>query len=360
MSKKPIDYAIQACETMMRKFPDAGQLPPTERFHYHQGVFLSGVQKTYELTGDKRFLEYSKRYIDTYVDDLGYISYNHPAEMDDIQPGILMYLLYDETKDERYRNALGILAREIMQMPKNPDGGFWHKGHCVHQMWLDGLYMGGPIIAEYGARFNKPECIDEVCKQILLMERHTKDPETGLFFHAYDDSREAEWADPETGLSHEFWGRSIGWMPVAVMDDLDFIPEDHLLRKEVVRMVTELLENVCKYQDPVDGRWYQVVNKGDQPDNWHENSCSALFSAALFKAVRKGILPEKYLENAWKAYEGVIASLEFDGEDLLFGHVCIGTGVGDYTHYINRPCSTNDLHGMGAFLLMCAEAAKAE
>lgn len=359
MEKKPIDYAVQACETMMRKFPDAKDLPPVPRFHYHQGVFLSGVQKTYLLTGDRRFYEYAKRYVDTYVDQEGCVAHHNPGEMDDIQPGILMYLLYDETGEEHYKKALSRLAREVMQMPKNPDGGFWHKNSCVHQMWLDGLYMGGPIIAEYGARFDAPECIDEVCRQILLMEKHTKDPETGLFYHAFDYFKEVEWADKETGLSPEFWGRSIGWMPVAVMDDLDFIPADHPLRGEVERMVKELLVNVCRFQDPEDGRWYQVVNKGDCEGNWHENSCSSLFAAALFKAVRKGLLPESYKENAWKAYEGVIRSLNFDGEDLLYGNVCIGTGVGDYTHYINRPCSVNDLHGMGAFLLMCTEAAKA-
>ena len=48
-------------------------------------------------------------------------------------------------------------------------------------------------------------------------------------------------------------------------------------------------------------------------------------------------------------------SLEWRGEDLLIGHVCIGTGVGDYRHYCERPVSVNDLHGVGAFLLLCTE-----
>lgn len=154
----------------------------------------------------------------------------------------------------------------------------------------------------------------------------------------------------------EFWGRSIGWVPVAVLDDLDFFPENHPKRGELERLVKELLIAVCRYQSE-DGRWYQVVDKGYRPDDWLENSCSCLFAAALAKAVRVGLLPESFLENARRGYEGVIRSLEWDGEDLLLGQVCIGTGVGDYAHYVNRPVSVNDLHGMGAFLIMCAEMA---
>ena len=91
------------------------------------------------------------------------------------------------------------------------------------------------------------------------------------------------------------------------------------------------------------------------PDNWLENSCSCLYIAALCAAVRKGILDKSYLENAKKGYRGVINSLTWEGDDIQIGQVCIGTGVGNYEHYINRPVCTNDLHGVGAFLIMCAE-----
>lgn len=47
--------------------------------------------------------------------------------------------------------------------------------------------------------------------------------------------------------------------------------------------------------------------------------------------------------------------MEYRDEDLIIGGICVGTGVGDYMHYCNRPASKNDLHGTGAFLLMCTE-----
>ena len=167
-------------------------------------------------------------------------------------------------------------------------------------------------------------------------------------------SKEAEWAEPETGLAPEFWGRSIGWVPVAVLDELDFIPEEHPGYQDMCALVRDLLEAVCRYQS-AEGRWYQVVDKGGQEGNWLENSCSCLFVAAVCKAVRRGILDRSYLEKARTGYQGVIESLVWEGEDILIGNVCIGTGVGDYRHYCERPVSVNDLHGVGAFLIMCAE-----
>ena len=149
----------------------------------------------------------------------------------------------------------------------------------------------------------------------------------------------------------------MGWVPVALLNDLDFLPEDHWGREEVIHMCTDLLKALARYQSE-DGRWYQVVNKGDQPGNWLENSCSCLYVAAMCKAMRMGYLSRDYAEAAKRGYEGVIRSLTWEGDDLQIGNVCIGTGVGNYDFYCARPTSVNDLHGAGAFLLMCTEMQK--
>lgn len=357
--REPLFYAQASCDTMMRKFAPE-DLPPKGHFHYHQGVFLSGVLKTWRLTGEEKYYEYAKAWVDSCLDENGKPKDFNPGQLDDIQPGILLYPLLDRTGDERYRKALDLLLPVIRDFPRCAEGGFWHKQWCPEQMWLDGLYMAGPISAEYAARFNAPEYFDICAQQALLMRQKTEDPATGLWYHAWDASKQEAWADPETGLAPEFWGRSIGWVPVAVLDELDFIPADYPQRDALETLVRDLLKAVCRFQ-PEDGRWYQVVDKVDHADNWPENSCSCLYVAALCKAVRKGLLDPSYLEIARRGYEGVIRSLEWETDadgnrNLLVGNVCVGTGVGDYQHYINRPVSTNDLHGVGAFLIMTAEA----
>ena len=101
-----------------------------------------------------------------------------------------------------------------------------------------------------------------------------------------------------------------------------------------------------------------MVDKGDDPNNWLESSCTCLYTASICRAVRMGLLDEKYLEVARKGYEGVTARMEYDDNGILIGNICIGTGVGDLAHYYARPTSINDLHGAGAFLLMCTEVAQ--
>ncbi len=354
--KEPLYYAKASVETMMRKFK-AADLPPKGHFHYHQGVFLSGVYQTYLSCGDKRYFQYIKDWADSCLNEEGVPIDFDKGQLDDLQPGILLFSLFNETQNIKYKKTLDILISVLKEFPRNKIGGFWHKEWYPEQMWLDGLYMGGPIGAEYGARFHDPELFDLVAQQVRLMIRMTKDEETGLLYHAWDCSKAEPWADAETGRSPEFWGRSIGWVPVAILDDLDFFPEDYEKQGEMEQYVRELLQAVCRYQSR-QGRWYQVVDKGGQEGNWLETSCSCLFVAALCKAVRRQILPETYLEQARKGYEGVITSLSWDGEDLLVGDVCIGTGVGDYQHYCERSTSVNDLHGVGAFLIMCAEMQK--
>lgn len=355
----PIQWAEKACEALMSKF-EPEQLPP-DRFHYHQGVFLSGMEKCWRETGDQKYYDYIKGWVDSQVLADGSIKKFKPDELDDIQPGVLLYNLYEQTGDERYKKALYTLVPLLKSWKTNPSGGFWHKEHYPNQMWLDGLYMGGPIAAQFGKTFGESEYFDMMTYQALLVGKHTKDPVTGLLYHGWDETKEAKWADPVTGCAPEFWGRAIGWYPVALLEMFEYLPEDHKDKAELVAILQDLLAALIKFQDPAAGLWYQVVDKGDRPDNWLESSCTALYVHAIAKAVRFGYLDASYLKYAWKGYQGVIDTLKFDENgNVVIGNICIGTGIGDYAHYIARPTSENDLHGAGAFILMCVEMSLAQ
>lgn len=351
--KNPLDYARAACDTLMQRYA-AADLPPKGHFHYHQGVFLSGMYETYKLCGEEKYFQYMMDWIDSVFDADGRIKEYIHGDLDDIQPGILLFPIWKRTGNPYYLKCLQSVYQEVRDIPRNAEGGYWHKTNLKDQMWLDGLYMAGPFCAEYAKTFHVPALQDTVVQQALMMQEKTRDESTGLMYHSWDGTKTAPWSDPQTGRAPEFWGRSMGWVPVALLNDLDFLDEDVNNREEIIDMAVNLLKALCAYQS-ADGRWYQVVNKGNEAGNWLENSCSCLYVAALCKAMRKGYLSSHYAENALRGWEGVIRSIEWKDDDIQIGHVCIGTGVGDYAFYCARPSSINDLHGVGAFLLMCTE-----
>src|SRR5690606_2374706 len=101
---------------------------------------------------------------------------------------------------------------------------------------------------------------------------------------------------------------------------------------------------------------YQVVDKGDRPDNWLETSCTSLFVYTIAKAIKHGAIGAEHAKSARRGYQGLIDRLRTDEEGrLIVPDICIGTSAGDYASYVARPVSDNDLHGVGAFTLACME-----
>lgn len=360
MSNKALIYGKHACDTMIRKFR-AEDLPPKGGFHYHQGVFLSGMMNIYSLCKEEKYYEYIKGWVDSIITEPGVITSFAKGALDDYMAGILLFPLYEREKDEKYKAALDLLMGNIRNWLKNEYGGFWHKEWNPEQMWLDGLYMAGPLQALYGERFNKPYFLKEAAKQAFIMFEHMYDKKTGLLFHAWDSSFEMPWADKKTGLSPEFWGRAMGWYVVAILDIMEHLDKNSDEYKRLFEIENSVLQAVVRYRDEKEKLWYQVIDKGGENGNWLEASCSCLFTYALAKSVRLGVGKAEWLDLAKESFDKVLNKFtEINGEDLLISGVCIGTGVMDYGGYIKRPTSVNDLHGMGAFLLMCAEIARAE
>jgi len=356
--EKALNAAIRLCNTMIKKYPEAKDLPPEGKFLYHQGVFLSGMMKTYELIGEEKYFNYIKEWVDSLIDDDGNICGCIPEMMDFLQPGILLFPLYKKTKEEKYRKALYHIGDCYKDWPKNEEGGYWHK-HCLpNQMWLDGLYMGGPFHAEFSAFSGEEKFLNEAVKQAQVMYEHTLDKKTGLLFHVWNSDKSMEWANPETGCSPEIWSRGLGWYSIAIMDIIEYLPRESDGYKLLEEIVKTLFKNIMKYRDPEKKIWYQVVDKPDEAGNWLEGSGTFLFIAAFAKAIRFGILEDTYKDFTNESFEGAYNSVTHRGEDLLVDNVCIWTSVGDYDNYIGRPTSENDLHGVGTFLLMCSEVAK--
>ena len=344
--------AEKACQTIMKTFTPA-ELPPANRWHYHQSVFLYGMLRVWEATGKDEYFEYTKAYVDNLLDEEGNFYFDRD-ELDSIQVGILLFPLYEATKEKRYLIAAKKLRNLLNTINKTSEGGYWHKDKYPYQMWLDGLFMAAPFMVMYDKHFNEPELIQSVLLQERLMRKHMKDPNTGLPFHAWDEKKAQPWANKETGCSPEFWGRSVGWYGTALVDLLELLDGQKHGQEVFVEELKQFVPAIVNFQDAESGLWYQIVDKGDREDNWLESSCSSLFVYTIAKAIKAGIVDDSYKAVVDKAYKGLVERMvKIDGDHLELSGICIGTSAGEYDYYVGRPTSENDLHGMGAFILAC-------
>jgi len=353
----PIQWAEFACETLMARYlPE--ELPPAYRWHYHQGVFLCGMEEVLARTGNARYEQYIKRYVDKLIDAEGNFYYARD-ELDAIQPGLLLFrLAVQYQNDKRYSVAAHKLRHLFHTLNRTSEGGFWHKDKYPYNMWLDGLYMGGVFALKYANAYNDPKLRDLVFLQERLMHKHMRDEQTGLLYHAWDESKQMAWANQDTGCSPEFWARSLGWYGLAISQFLDELPATDPRVKHWEQALQQFVEAILPYQDASTGLWYQVVDKIDREDNWLETSGSSLFVYSIAKAYQRGLVAEETLEAAKRGYQGLIDAI-IDGHDqFVMPHICIGTSAGDYENYVTRPTSENDLHGVGAFILASVEMEK--
>ena len=104
--EKPINCVFFACDTLMTKFEDVMTLPPANKFHYHQGVFLSGMEQAYLLTKEKKYNDYIKAWVDGIVDEDGVITRYDEKSLDDFRSGTLLFRLFEETKEKRYEKPI--------------------------------------------------------------------------------------------------------------------------------------------------------------------------------------------------------------------------------------------------------------
>ncbi|MDW3209309.1 MAG: glycoside hydrolase family 88 protein [Reichenbachiella sp.] len=334
----------------------------TPKWEYSNGLVCSAMMRTYEATGKEKFLNYVKFYADSLVREDGSIKTYKKSDfnIDRINSGKILFDLYHQTGDEKYRLAIETLRDQMKDHPRLASGGFWHKKIYPDQMWLDGLYMGSPFLAEYAKEFNEPALFDDVANQFILVDSYTWDADKQLYYHGYDDSRKQKWSNPKTGVSPNFWGRAMGWYAMALVDVLDFLPEDHAKRPEILAIINKMATGLVKYQDAETGLWWQILDRGGDEGNYLEASCSSMFSYFFLKGIEKGYLSEDYRAVANNAYEGVVKSFVKRNQDgtISLTTNCAVAGLGgnpyrdaSYEYYVNEPKRDNDPKGVGPFIM---------
>jgi unsaturated rhamnogalacturonyl hydrolase len=354
-------WSVQVADSLIKRLKILGT-----KWDYEWGVALKGIEQVWLATGHDKYFSYIKENTDSFVLPDGTIRTYKPTEynIDHINTGKLLFSLAQATNDTRYTKAIHTLREQMQTHPRNSEGGYWHKNIYPHQMWLDGIYMAGPFLAQYAKTMDEPNLFDDVAHQIELIERHTRDPQTGLLFHGWDESREQKWANPETGCSPHLWGRAIGWFVMALVDVLDYLPIDHPKRGQLIDIFKQTIDALLRVQGDRTGLWYQILDLGDRTGNYLEASASCMVTYSIAKAIRHGYLGQDYRKFAQKAHAGILEHLvEVDEKNAINLHnICGVAGLGgtpyrdgSYEYYVGEPIVTNDYKGVGPLIMAMVE-----
>ncbi|MFA5328236.1 MAG: glycoside hydrolase family 88 protein [Prolixibacteraceae bacterium] len=363
-----LEMAVKMADSEIKQFPDPWTVDfnPKPVWNYTQGLIAQSMFQVWKVSGNEAYYNYAKIYADKLIDSTGFVTGFKPEDqsLDHINSGKFLFDLYENTKDERYLKAINQLYEQFKTQPRTPEGGFWHKKRYTSQMWLDGLYMAAPFYAQCAVMKNDTTALNDVVKQFRIIHKHTYNPEVGLNYHGWDESEDQQWADSITGCSPNFWGRAEGWYAMALVDVLDFLPQDHPGRTEILNILNQVASGIKKFQDPKTGLWYQVLDQGNREGNYLEATASSMFSYALLKAVRKGYVSNEYKEVAVKAYNGILENLIKNnaGGTISLTKCCSVAGLGgnpyrdgSYEYYINEPVRDNDPKGVGPFIMASLE-----
>lgn len=320
-----------------------------------------------------------KEYGDTYYDKVP----NGGGSLDDLNAVKLYIGIYNntnalETDRANAKTAIG-RATDGLKAHNNSNsiksntlagnsvvGGWFHKAAYNNQMWLDGAYMGSALLAQIvnfnGTGSNVFGSADDdwnmVFKQLDIVWKMCWNSTDKLMYHAFEanagtgtsKSHADTWkglngkTKPYTFHSAAYWGRANAWYIFALVDALEAMGKAGRTSDANYTTLKSHLQELAAgivARQASNGGWYQLLDKTDSfkatsyngksasATNYIETSATAIFSAALFKAVRLELIDAKYKENAKKAFECLVNNYTYlkDGSLEIWGS-CRSAGLG--------------------------------
>ena len=299
------------------------------------GVAYYGICRAYGATGDESLLAPVKERVDELI-GLGLPSH---WTVNTCSMGHSLITLYEVYGDEKYRD---ILLSKVDYIEKDAIRFADHVlQHTVsagsdfnEQAWADTLFMAAYLLLRVGVMLKDKALVDDALNQYYWHIKYLQDPETGLWYHGYNNLTK----DHMSGI---FWGRANAWAAYTMARAGAVLPEAYLYPKymDIAGSLSELLSAI-KLLQTENGLFRTVLN---DTASYEEVSASAGIAAAM---VAKGNpLHTKYVD---RAIEGLMSNISPDGRVL---NVSAGTAVmKDLDGY--RGISRDWIQGWGQGLML--------
>ncbi len=347
-------------------------------WNYEDGCMLKGLWDIYIAHKDEEALRKIKEYLDIFIDEEGNIAgYDiNEYNLDNISAGRILFRMYKLTSDKKYMLAANKLLLQLKSHPTTKSGCFYHKMIYKNQIWLDGIYMAQPFLAEsilFGAIKEESEIIntlDTIKRHFEIVKKYMYDESLGLYYHGFDETKSIFWADKETGCSKNFWLRSIGWYFMALTDVLECllkIEKRDIFNESITKKVsslkvylTEQFDNLAASVLKYSGKnisLYQLPDKPDYPGNYIETSGNLMVSYGFMKGNSLGILSDTYEKAGREIFEKMCEEKLVDN---VLKDTCKMAGLGpenrlnrdgSESYYLSEPTADDDRKGCGVWLM---------
>lgn len=248
-SSQAQSFSEKVAGTAIETWPDTSKTV-VNKSSFNQVFLLEGLAAVWKQTANAAYYRYIQRSIDNWIGQNGTIKSDKQevSNIDNIKNGRALLLLYRVTGQEKYYKALSRLHEQLKDQRKNIN---------PIQMQSEDWFNIEPFAAEYAVVFDEPAAFDTIANQFISAEKFIFNPKTG------------------------FNGNTMGSYGMALVDVLEYFPENHPQRKALLA----------------------ILNRFATAFQFNQNPETGIFVYTLAKGARLGYLPEKYKNVAKKGFD---------------------------------------------------------
>ncbi len=333
-------------------------LPASEYvWSWQHAAFLNTMVKRYGQVAESEKQPYLDYIIEAMSRTKGSANGKTP---NGVASGLGMAFLYEKTGNEFYKVKCDKIYEQYLNVRRTTEGAVSHLPLTL-ELWDDTVFMIGQFMLAMYRATGDEKYLNEFALQLRLHREKLLEEKWGLWYHGWDANDkdglpyfcgQMGWPDDGARVSGEIWGRGNGWIHVTLSDALEVIPRENPMWTEMAGYLKEMLEHLPELQDERTGHWYQLPVRKDDPENWIESSCTAMFAYGMITALKLGIVDdERFRKSTELAYRGLRQhSLEPRGEGLICTNVCTGTCIGDKDYYLKRGVQKGRSFGLAMFV----------
>lgn len=311
-------------------------------FDWVPGVGLYGIYRAWKHTGNQKYSNLLTAWAAKHKEEAYAVkTVNSTAPM-----STLLGLYQDAGSAEYLKICVDIAEYIVKEAPRTREGGLEHTvtekvPGFSEQIWADTLFMVCIFLSRLGRITENKDYSEEAARQLAIHHKVLKDQKTGLFYHGWNCEK-MDW------MSGALWARANAWITVSTVEMLEELPGAFEGRQEILNSLLQQVEALKKVQR-ANGMFGTLL---DHPDAYDETSATAGFAYGIKRGVKKGYIPEEYLEISRRAEEGVVGKINLQGEvEGVSTGTPIMPSLQDYKRIPLRPT----LYGQGLALLMLCE-----